>query len=113
MTGLAPPGEISNLSFDWYNPDFKAYPNQFLAFLAMVENWVTGMKTKSYLQKDENITDIKLEKGGEPETFNVILSDKHVSPIHAIFELHQVRTNSSFRSSRASSATDTLATLAH
>ncbi|GMH87253.1 hypothetical protein TL16_g10796 [Triparma laevis f. inornata] len=89
MTGLAPPGEISNLSFDWYNPDFKAHPNQFLAFLAMVENWVAGMKTKTYLQKDENITDIKLEKGEEPETFNVILSDKHVSPIHAIFELHQ------------------------
>ena len=60
MTGLAPPGEISNLSFDWYNPDFKSHPNQFLAFLTMVENWVSGIKTKTYLQKDSNVTDIKV-----------------------------------------------------
>ncbi|GMH71443.1 hypothetical protein TrST_g6011 [Triparma strigata] len=88
MTGLAPPGEISNLSFDWYNPDFKSHPNQFLAFLTMVENWVSGIKTKTYLQKDSNVTDIK-DKNSEPETLAITLEDKHVSPMHAIFELHQ------------------------
>jgi chromosome segregation ATPase len=77
---------VSNVALDWYKVDMGKSPEQYAHFLTMIENWITGQRSKTYHNPLE--AGSKQSPGGS-SGYTASLDATHISPLHAIFELHK------------------------
>ena len=88
------PGTVMGVNFDWCKADFDENPDQFNLLLVMVENWVKGMKDKTWFTRKgvtSNIVEVENfeEKEGKNEEtqFLINLTERHVNPLISILEV--------------------------